>query len=500
MMTVVGNILANVAGTGLGMVAFLAVVPVYLRLLGPEAYGLVGLFTTVMLAAAALDLGLGATLNREAARTTAQADGAAALADVAVTLHAACWAVGIAAGALFALGAPAVATRWLNFSALAPAEVRGALALMGVALPALIVRGFYLAGLNGLQRQGVANVVVLGGTLTRAAVTVTALHAVAPTPAVFFITQTVLFYVEVAVLAGALRGCLPVVARGGRIRPATVRPVLAFSAGIAGTTMLGLTLMAMDQIVLSAVLPLAEFGYYTLAIAVAGVLGQVVHPVTTAVYPRFSQLFERGDARGAAEDYHFFSQLVAIVVLPLGALLVFFPADVLGLWTRDPEVVRHAATVLSVRALGTALNTLMHVPHVVQLAFGWSMLGARVNAIAVLIVAPATVVLSRVGGAPGAALAWAGLNAGILLFAMARMHRRVLPGELPRWYGQLLLPAVAVALVGAGARATMPEALGFVARLAWLAATGTLAAAAAVAAAGTVRRRVVAAASAGLSA
>jgi hypothetical protein len=128
------------------------------------------------------------------------------------------------------------------------------------------------------------------------------------------------------------------------------------------------------------------------------------------------------------------------------------------------------------------------------------MLGARVNAIAVLIVAPATVVLSRVGGAPGAALAWAGLNAGILLFAMARMHRRVLPGELPRWYGQLLLPAVAVALVGAGARATMPEALGFVARLAWLAATGTLAAAAAVAAAGTVRRRVVAAASAGLSA
>jgi O-antigen/teichoic acid export membrane protein len=219
-----------------------------------------------------------------------------------------------------------------------------------------------------------------------------------------------------------------------------------------------------------------------------------VHPVTTAVYPRFSQLFERGDARGAAEDYHFFSQLVAIVVLPLAALLVFFPADVLGLWTQDAAVVRHAAVVLSLRALGTALNALMHVPHVVQLAFGWSTLGARVNAAAVVVVAPATVALSLAAGAPGAALAWIGLNLGVLLVAMARMHSRVLPGELPRWYGRLLWPALAVAVVGAGARAAMPEGLGPLARLAWLAATGGLAAAAAVAAATTVRRRVAAAA------
>jgi len=74
------------------------------------------------------------------------------------------------------------------------------------------------------------------------------------------------------------------------------------------------------------------------------------------------------------------------------------------------------------------------------------------------------------------------------------MHRRVLPGELARWYGQVLFPALAVTVVSAGARAAMPEALGALARFGWLAATGALAAAAAVAAAATVRRRVVAAA------
>jgi hypothetical protein len=112
---------------------------------------------------------------------------------------------------------------------------------------------------------------------------------------------------------------------------------------------------------------------------------------------------------------------------------------------------------------------------------------------------PATIALSLRHGAAGAALAWIGLNLGLMLFQMTRMHRRVLPGELGRWYAQLLRPAVAVVVVAAAARAAMPDVLGPGARLAWLAATGGLSAAAAVAAAAIVRRRVVAAAASRLA-
>jgi O-antigen/teichoic acid export membrane protein len=492
--TVGRNILANVVGAGLGILVFLAVVPVYLRLLGAEAYGLIGVFTTVTIAATALELGLGVTMNREMARMTAQPNPGAGFADVAATLQAACWAVGIAGGLLFVATVPAVATRWLSFSVLSAGEVRGALALMGATLPALVVRGFYLAALNGLQRQGLTNLIQAGGQVARGTVSVATLQIVAPTATVFFATQLVLYYLELAVLVAAIRASLPVAARGGRVRPTTIRPVLTFSGGTAGTMLLGLGLTSMDQVVLSAILPLAEFGYYTLAVTVAAVLGQVVRPVTTAVYPRFSQLFERGDTRRAAEDYHFFSQVVAIGVLPLGALLVFFPADVLALWTRDPELVRYASLVLSLRTLGTVLNSLMHVPHVVQLAFGWSTLGAGVNAVAVVVMTPIIVALSWLWGGPGAALAWIILNLGILLIALARMHSRVLPGELGRWFGHLLLPAMVVAAVGVLARTAMPEALGTVARLGWLGATGLVAAVAAVGTSAAVRRRVTAAA------
>jgi O-antigen/teichoic acid export membrane protein len=488
------NILANVAGTGLGMAVLLAVVPVYLRLLGAEAYGLVGLFTTVMVASTALDLGLGATLNREVARLTARPRPDGDGRDIAMTLEAGGWSVGVGVGVLFAAAAPTIAGRWLTLSTLTTDEVRGALWLMAAALPALVARGLYLAGLNGLQRQPLANLVQVGGSATRAVASVAALSLLAPSVTVFFAVQTALLYLETLAAAAALRRALPAAARGGRIRPTALRSVAGFSAGVSGTMLLGFVLTSLDQIVLSAILPLAEFGYYTLAVAAANAVGQIVQPVTTAVYPRFSQLVERGDGPALAEEYHFFSQLVAVLVLPLGSLLIFFPGDLLVLWTRNERVAMTVGTVLGLRAVGTVLNALMHVPHVLQLAFGWSSLGAGVNAVALVLVAPATVVLSLRWGGAGAAAVYVGLNAAALLLAMARMHRRVLPGELPRWYGRLLLPAVAVAVVASLSRTAMPDGLGDVTRLVWMAATGALAAAVALAAAGGVRRRVLAAA------
>ena len=492
--TVGRNIVANIAGAGLAMAVFVLAVPVYLRLLGAEAYGLVGLFTTVMVASLALDLGLGTTLNREVARLTARPHDDGHAGDVTTTLEAGGWGVGVIVAVLFAAAAPGIADRWLTFSVLTAAEVRGALWLMAAALPALVARGLYMAGLNGLQRQALANTVQVAGTAARAAVSILALQMLGPTLTVFFAVHATLLYAETLVLAIALRRALPDSARGGRVRPAALRSTIGFSAGVSGTMLLGFTLISIDQVVLSAILPLAEFGYYTLAVAGANVVGQLVQPVTTAVYPRFSQLVERGDTRALAEEYHFFSQLVAVLVLPLGALLVFFPGDLLLLWTHDERIAHAAGLILAVRAVGTVLNALMHVPHVMQLAFGWSSLGAGVNAIALVVVVPATVALSLRWGGVGAAAVYVGLNAAALLVAMTRMHRRVLPGELPRWYGRLLPPAMAVAVVAGTSRAVMPETLGVAGHLAWLLGTGALAAGVALVAAGGVRRRVLAAA------
>jgi O-antigen/teichoic acid export membrane protein len=362
---------------------------------------------------------------------------------------------------------------------------------MGIALPAVVARAFYLAGLNGLQRQPTVNGVQVAATLARAGLTVAALHLIAPTVTVFFTVQAAVLYAEAAALAVAMWGAVPAGAHRGRIRPGVVRARAGFSVGVAVTMILGLILTALDQVVLSRILSLAEFGYYMVALGAAGALGQIVMPVTTAMYPRFSELVARGDTAALTAEYHFSAQLVAVLVLPLGAVLAVFPGEVLALWTGNADVARHGAPVLALRVVGTMLNTMMHLPHVLQLAFGWSSLTAWANAIALLLVAPATVLLSLRYGGAGAAVVWIGLNLGSMLFAVRRMHQRVLTGEVGEWYRAWAAPALAAAAVALASRAVMPPALDATAAMAWLVITCLAAEATAIGSATRLRRRLV---------
>jgi O-antigen/teichoic acid export membrane protein len=62
------NVIANIAGRGWSLLISLAVVPIYIRLLGMEAFGLIGLHLTIAAFISLLDFGLGTVINRELAR------------------------------------------------------------------------------------------------------------------------------------------------------------------------------------------------------------------------------------------------------------------------------------------------------------------------------------------------------------------------------------------------------------------------------------------------
>src|SRR4051812_34654993 len=66
------NVVANLAGNTWVALLQLVCLPVYLHLLGVEAYGLIGFFAAVQTLARVLDFGLGHTVNREMARYSVQ--------------------------------------------------------------------------------------------------------------------------------------------------------------------------------------------------------------------------------------------------------------------------------------------------------------------------------------------------------------------------------------------------------------------------------------------
>jgi O-antigen/teichoic acid export membrane protein len=130
--------------------------------------------------------------------------------------------------------------------------------------------------------------------------------------------------------------------------------------------------------------------------------------------------------------------------------LTLFSYDLLLTWTQDRSIAENGHLMLSLLTVGTALNGIASLPYALQLAYGWTRLSLVVNTAATLLLAPLIYFMSIRYGGVGAAIVWVILNSLYILVVLYLMHRRLLQGELGRWYhrdvGQ---PLFAVATIGA---------------------------------------------------
>ena len=109
---------------------------------------------------------------------------------------------------------------------------------------------------------------------------------------------------------------------------ARLRAVRGFTTAVAGVTLLALLLQQADKLILSKLLTLTAFGYYTFAGTVAMTLARFVGPVHATFFPRFTELVSRGDDAKLTDVYHRACQLVSVAVLPAAVVLaIFAPRD-----------------------------------------------------------------------------------------------------------------------------------------------------------------------------
>ena len=180
------NVIANFVGNfWIGLVS-LAFVPLYIHLLGVEAYGLMGLFISLQALLSILDLGISTTLNREIARLSALADAARDMRNLVRTLELIYWGVGAGLGVALVALAPFLAHHWLRGEYLSPDALQRAVVLMGIAVGFQWPSSFYSGGLQGLQRQVLLNPVTAGAATVRAGGAALILWLVSPTIQAFF--------------------------------------------------------------------------------------------------------------------------------------------------------------------------------------------------------------------------------------------------------------------------------------------------------------------------
>lgn len=409
-------------------------VPLYIHFMGIEAYGLIGIFATLLAIFGLLDMGLSATLTREMARLSVQEEKAQEMRDLVRTLEIPYWAVGLTISIIVIVLSPIIAYRWVNAENLSPKTVQTAIMIMGLVVTFQWPMSFYSGGLMGLQRQVLLNVINVVMVTFRGLGAVLILWLVSPTVEAFFSWQIVVSGIHIGLIVFFLWRSLPCAAEAPRFRRDLLLNIWRFAAGMTGITVLATILMQLDKVILSRMLSLEMFGYYTLASAIGMTLYRFVSPVFSAIYPRLTNLVSLGATEEIIILYHKSAQLMSVIVLPAAVVVALFSKEILLLWTQSPLTAEHAHLLVSILVTGTAINGILNIPYALQLASGWIRMGILCNLVSVLLLVPLMIVLTKWYGVVGAASVWVILNGGYILIALPIMHLWLLPSEKWRWY------------------------------------------------------------------
>lgn len=445
------NVIANYFGQGWTALMSIAFVPLYIKYMGIEAYGLIGIFALLQAWLTLMDLGITPTLNREMARFVGGAHSTESIRELLHSLEAIVFSMALIMAASIWFLSDWLGGHWLKAEKLPITEVTKAISVMGLVVSLRFIESMYRGALLGLQRQVWVNVTSSGLATIRSFGAVAILAWWSPSLEAFFYWQLVVSIIATGMVAIAVHMFVPRSRGRTRFSWVAVESVLRFASGMLATTLLSLLLMQVDKILLSRLLTLEAFGYYMLAATVANALYMLVTPVNQAFFPRFTELVTKGDVAGLAIVYHRGAQTISLAVIPSTLLLVFFGYDLLRLWTGNETLAHQAAPLLALLSLGTMLNALMNIPYQLTLAYGWVSFAVWMNVIAVLLLLPAIYWATLYFGAVGAAWIWVILNLSYLLFAIHFIHQKLLTREKRRWIlNGVIFPMLAALVVGLG--------------------------------------------------
>lgn len=426
------NFFSNLAGSSIIALILLVVTPIYLRYLGADSFGLIGVFITLSGVAVLMDAGITPALTRELAKQSSTAEGFSEIRTVVRTLELVYCLITVAVFVIVFSSTSFLTDHWLKPGSLDRDIVKTCLQLMAVQLAFQLPLSFYTGAFIGMQKQGLMNLLNTAMAATKAIGAIAVLVIFQGDVVDFFIWQTIATALHLVIMYLSLWSVLPPGIACFKVE--TLAGIWRYAAGMFGITAVSILLTQLDKIILSRTLSLEHFGYYMLAWYIASILLRPVGPVFNAWLPRLTQFAMADNKIELLTLYRKGAQLVNLLVIPAAIILATNSHLVLSLYTGNQELANIAALPLALLAIGSAFNGLMHMPYALTLAYGWTSFTIYQNTIAALVIVPLTYWLSVNYGITGGAVGWLAVNLGYVSISSLLIHRAYLRTEVSKWY------------------------------------------------------------------
>jgi O-antigen/teichoic acid export membrane protein len=429
------NIISNFAGQGWSFLIGMIAVPFYIRFLGVEGYGLVGFYGALRAVFNSfLDFGLSVTIKREVARYATSDTRIVQTRDLVRTMEVPYWFIGLILGLIVYLAAPLISTYWLRSETIPTSTIENVIVIMGIITFIQWPLTFYQGGLIGLQKIVLLNGVNVIIATLRGVGGILAVWLFSSPIIAFFLWQVILSVIQLGLTASLMWRNLPYSDHTPRFQKNIIEEIWRFALGMSGTSFFSFFLTQADKIILSKILSLENFGYYSIAVTLNEQLQLVNAQIVQPLFPRFSAFISLGDQDQLRDLYHKSCQLVSVVILPIVGTAAFFSRELIYLWTQDLQLASIVAPIAIFLFAGTALLNIIDIPVVMTIAYGWVKFAFYRSLVLSLLFIPLMVMLSLQYAGLGAALAWALLNFGQVIVLPPLIHRKILRGELKQWY------------------------------------------------------------------
>ena len=406
-MNVRRNLVANLLGQGWSALLNLIAVPIYLKLLGVESFGLIGFSVVILVLASLLDAGMAATLNRSMVHFRARKADAASAFDLLRSAEVVIWSIALTVGAVCVLLSPVLADRLLDANGLPTETVAHAFALTIAVALMRVVEAIYRAAMLGLDRPVAVNVLsAVGATL----------RVLGPMPVILYADGGILayFWVQFAVSAASLVIFASIthldlegtpIGRG-RFHVTALRRLFAFAGAAFAISSLAAIANQTDKLLAARFSSLESFGYYSAAATVATGIYQLILPAFQSFYPKLSLLH-------ATEKQAEFETLLLKMAGLIGfiggvpiAVILLNAQDVVFAWTGNPDVAVRTGPLLFWLCFGALANGLFHVALAGLLAAGRHRIAVVTTAVLLLALVPLLLLGWQLGGLAGLAAGW----------------------------------------------------------------------------------------------
>lgn len=438
------NILANYAGIVTTTLMTFLVVPFYLRWLGADAYGLVGVAAMVQGWLMLLNAGLSPVVGRQAAQSHA---GVANWMDTARFFRTVEWLVGLLS--ILAMCGMAFASHWLALHWLKATSLPSMLVAQVIVLFCLNILLRLASSINSGVLQNMEQQLWQNGNL----IVFSVLRFAVSLPIVWYSHSVQwLFAWWVMVSMGEY---LSIRSKIARLLPVSV-PLFTFdlvqlrrhgkmAATLAFTSTVWVMITNLDRLVLSGLLPLADYGRYSIATLLASGVLLLAQPVTQAFQPRLSAAFARGGLQPACDEFRRCTRLVVLITFPVAAVLLAMPETALLVWTGNAHLATATANILRGYVLGNALLAAGGLLYFLQVAIGNVRWHLRGNIIFAVLLVPAIPWVAGHYGALGAAALWALINLMLFVLWNSLLLLKLAPALWPVWIARdVLWPLVVV--------------------------------------------------------